>query len=463
VPRAGRWPRGCAAPGAFESALALPEAVADDLDQPFLVVADEFQHVVDLAVYPPFDAGRKLSAVEARNRLLAVVRAHVESARRVGWVVTGSSVRLLQDILNARPLMGRFDVRLVGPFDEEDCIAHADSLWEEAGVDAHPQATARVVRLTQGHPFYTDVTGREAAHIAQGMDRAVTSDMVEASFVAAVFQPYGQISIACKEMYDRIAGRTPGLRGLVDALAALPEPAGLTALGEHIGITAPQSLYRFADELVAFGIFEAPDPEAPRQYVFADPVFRYWIAKANDPDARPRTFSPDAIRRLARTYDEAYRRERAVHGHLSEGFLRDLCRSFNGQGLDGRRFGMPGRHARVPTVDTVTTVRATDPTGATLNRNTPVDVELDLCFGRDELWLGEVKRRAERATAADVATLMRKDAFLRTALSLPAGKSWFVSYYGFEQAARDLASKNGVYTSTMPDLQAIREAVGTRR
>ncbi|HZR01339.1 MAG TPA: hypothetical protein VFC93_21235 [Chloroflexota bacterium] len=91
----------------FESALAFPEAVANDLDQPLLVVADEFQHVVDLAVYPPFDAGRKLPAEDARNRLLAVVRAHIEAARRVGWVVTGSSVRLLQDILNAGPLMGR--------------------------------------------------------------------------------------------------------------------------------------------------------------------------------------------------------------------------------------------------------------------------------------------------------------------------------------------------------------------
>ncbi len=123
---------------------------------------------------------------------------------------------------------------------------------------------------------------------------------------------------------------------------------------------------------------------------------------------------------------------------------------------------MPGRRVRVPTVDKVTSVRATDPAGATLGTSAPVEVELDLCFGEDELWLGEVKRRAERATAADIATLVRKDAFLRKALSLPAGKSWFVSYYGFEQAARDLASKNGIYTSTMPDLQAIRGAVGTR-
>jgi hypothetical protein len=307
----------------FESALAFPEAIAVALDQPFLVVADEFQHIVDLAVYPPFDAGRRLRTGEARQRLLGVVRHELENAVRVGWVVTGSSIRLMQDVLNAGPLMGRFDVRMVGPFDTEDCIAHADTIWAESGVEGHPAATDRVVRLTQGHPFYTDVTCTEAANIARSLHRAVSADMVETAFVAAALHPNGQIAIACREMYASVAQRTPGLRGLVDGLAAIPEPAALAAIGDHVGITAPLSLYRFADELVGLGIFAVPDPRTPHRYAFADPVFRYWVAKSKDPDVGSAIINPESIRRLARLYDEAYRREREVHGHLSEGYIRD--------------------------------------------------------------------------------------------------------------------------------------------
>ncbi|MBI4491899.1 MAG: hypothetical protein HY690_03800 [Chloroflexi bacterium] len=445
----------------FVMALTFPQTIAAALEQPFLVLADEFQHIVALATYAPFGGGSRRRTEEAQEHLLGTIRAHIERPLHVGWVATGSSVRLLQHILGHGPLMGRFDVKAVGPFDAADTQRLAELVWEEERVVASPRAVDRVERLTRGHPFNADVTCREAAHTARRLEQTVSPAMVDAAFVAAVFQPQGQINIACKEMYDSLASRAPGLRGFVDALAVLDEPARLSDIGDRLGITGMASLYNYAHDLAWMGIVEDVEPG---RYRFTDPIFRYWVARANDPEARqPAAFAPDAVRRLARTFEEAYSRERSMHGHLSEGFLRDLCRSFKGQRLDGARFGRPGVFTRVPVVDDVTTVEATDPTGATLGKTEPTRVQLDLCFGTDELWLGEVKRTTDRATAGDIATLVRKAAFLRKALSLPPGPAWFISYYGFEQAAVQVARTNDMYTSTMQDLQAIRDAIARRQ
>lgn len=442
-------------------ALTFPEVVAAALSQPFIVLADEFQHLVSLAAYAPFSGGSRRRTDDAEEHLLGTVRAHIERPLHVGWVVTGSSVRLLQRILGQGPLMGRFDMKTVGVFDVEDTRLLAEALWEEEKVAALPRSVDRVDRLTQGHPFYADVTCREAAHVARRLEQAVSPMMVDAAFVTAVFRPQGQISIACKEMYDSLAHRAPGLRGFLDVLAVSEEPARVAEIGDRMGITGAASLYNFAHDLAWMGIIEEA---APGRYRYVDPVFRYWVARANDPEVgRPAGLNPEAITRLARTFEEAYLRERDMHGHLSEGFVRDLCRSFKGQRLDGRRFGRPGGRVGVPIVEDVTTVEALDTEGVVLGGRAPAIVQLDLCFGKNDLWLGEVKRTTDRATAQDIAMLVKKAVFLRTKLNLPSGPAWFISYYGFEQGASELAVEKGVYTSNLRDLQAIRDAVARKR
>lgn len=445
----------------FVTALTFPETIAASLSQPFIVLADEFQHLVALAAYAPFGGGSRRRTEEAEEHLLGTVRAHIERPLHVGWVATGSSVRLLQRILGQGPLMGRFDLKTVGLLDAADTRLLAETVWGEENVTALPRAIDRIDRLTQGHPFYADVTCREAAHTARRLEQPVSPSMVDAAFVAAVFQPQGQISIACKEMYDSLAHRAPGLRGFIDALAVLQEPVRLAEIGEHMGITGIASLYNYAHDLVWMGIIEDAEPG---KYRFVDPIFRYWIARANDPEvSHPAIVDPDAIRRLTRTFEEAYIRERDMHGHLSEGFVRDLCRSFKGQLIEGKHFGRPGSHVRVPTVDKVTTIEATDTGGIVFSGSEPATVQLDLCFGTDEVWLGEVKRTTDRATAHDITILVRKADYLRKELGLRPGPGWFISYYGFERGASGLARESGVYTSNLQDLQAIRDVVARNR
>ncbi|HET7771101.1 MAG TPA: hypothetical protein VFN74_20185, partial [Chloroflexota bacterium] len=455
-----------------------PEEVARAADTPLLVIADEFQHITDLAVYPPFDAGRRRSVEEARQSLLAVVRAHIERRPRVGWVITGSGVRLLRSILGEGPLMGRFDEILMGPFDADDTEQLADAVWTELGMEATDSARARVYRLTQGHPFYADVTCREAGVAALRLDQAVSASMVDGAFIDAVRRPQGQVAIACREMFDSLGDRAPALRGLLQALAA-DEPMGPTELAERMQLASVPTVYRYAEELQRLGMIEElttgadgdgaagqPNQQGPTgqsvRFAFADPVFRYWVARASDP-LSPKAVLPDpeAARRAARHYEEAYLRQREQQGPLREGYVRDLCRSFAGQKVEGRRFGVPGQHVTLPSVSTVERIVAFDERGEVFGR--PSEIELDLRFGDDAVWLGEVRDRRRRATADDIRLAARKAAFLRRAHVLDAGPLWFVSIGGFEASAADAARELGVYVSTLRDVEAIRNVTATAR
>lgn len=467
------------------AALAFPENISQVVDTPLLVIADEFQHLTDLAVYPPFDGGRRRSVEAARLSLLAVVRAHIERRPRVGWVVTGSGVRLLRSILGKGPLMGRFDEIQVGPFDADDTERLADAVWAELGVEATDSARMRAYRLTQGHPFYADVTCREAAVAALRQDQAVSASMVDGAFIDAVRQPQGQIAIACKEMFDSLGDRAPALRGLLQALAQ-GEPLGAVELAEHMHLTSVPAVYRYAEELQRLGMIEevtngvtvtpetAPEagqaslpdqtrePEFTSRFVFTDPAFRYWVARASDPlSPKPVLLNPGAARRAANQYEEAFLRQREEQGPLREGYLRDLCRSFAGQMIEGRRLGVPGRHVTLPHVSSVERIVAFDQRGEVFGQAS--EVELDLCFGDDQVWLGEVRDRRRRTSAEDIRLAARKAAFLRLAHGLSAGPLWFVSISGFEERAREEAQRLGVYISTLRDVEAIRNVTATAR
>lgn len=104
---------------------------------------------------------------------------------------------------------------------------------------------------------------------------------------------------------------------------------------------------------------------------------------------------------------------------------------------------------------------ADDPDGEIFGYQAPV--ELDACFGTNEVWLCEVKDRSKKSDSADINRLMRKDAFLRKTLGLPPGRSWFVSFGGFTKGARELAAANEVLSSRREDLDSIASVVATPR
>jgi hypothetical protein len=317
---------------------------------------------------------------------------------------------------------------------------------------------ARVYRLTRGHPFYADVVCREAALTAHRLERMVSATHVDAAFLDAVQRPGAGIWLACREMFDSLDARAPALRGVLQALAVY-EPATLQELAATARLPTPNLVYRYMEDLLWLGIVEEREG---RRYTFVDPVFRYWVAHATDPmAAAPTPLQGAAARRAVAQYQEAYLRERELHGVLSEGYLRDVVRHFAGQRIDGRRLGVPGAMVALPYVDSVDRIVADDPEGTVFGK--PAEIELDLCFGTDTVWLAEIRRRGRPLTGQEVALVVRKAAFLRQTHGLGPGPVWIVSEGGFTDEARAQARVHAVYVSTFADAEAIRVATATRR
>lgn len=459
----------------FSAAVTFPEEVATALNRPILVLADEFQHILDLAVYPPFSTGGRSASAQGQARLLGVLRALIERRPHVGWVVTGSSVRLLRRVLGEGPLMGRFDERFVGHFDPEDCAELASAIWRELGVEATDSALARVYRLTQGHPFYADAICREAALGALKLDRPVSASAVDGAFLEAATRPGGAIWVACREMFDSLSSRAPALQGILQALAA-ESPASLGDLAQRAKLSTPHAAYRYVEDLVWLGMIgETTEKEhdegqkvsssgartGSRLYGFVDPIFHYWLANASDPlTVHPSPLSAESARRAANLYQEAYLRERELHGTLGEGYVRDLCRAFDGQSVEGRRLGVADQWVTLPRAGSIERIVAEDAGGEVLGR--PAEIELDLCLGQDPVWLGEVKRRRRPVDRGEIELVLRKARLVRRVHRLGEGPTWVISESGFTDEARELARASGGYLSSFADLEAIRAAIATR-
>jgi hypothetical protein len=354
--------------------------------------------------------------------------------------------------------MGRFDELTVGPFDPGHTADLALAIWQEIGVEATDRAVERVFHLTQGHPFHTDVICREAAIAAFRVDQPVSASMVDGAFVDVVRRPNGAIAIAVRETYDSLGQRAPNLREVLHVLAR-EEPATVADIAERAQVASAALAYRHVQQLTELGLLREM---AQRAFAFADPVLRYWMAEASDPlTPEPVLLEAAAARRSARVYEEVYLREQEIHGSKQEGYLRDLSRGFAGQRVDGRRFGVPGRRVVLPRVTTAERIVAFDAAGDVFGR--PAEVELDLWFGEDKLWLGEVRRQAKKAEVNDIERTVAKAAFLRREHALDDGPTWFVCVSGFTGAARKRARELGVYTSNLRDIEALCTMLATSR
>jgi hypothetical protein len=442
----------------FVAATTLPERIAAASGRPVMVHADEFQHIQDLATYSPFRTGRGRAAPAAFQNVLKVLRPAIERRPRVGWVITGSSTRLLTDILGKGPLMGRFDIVEVKAFDPSDTRALARTIWDERGVPFTDEATDRVDALTYGHPFYADVVSKAVALNALALSTPATRELVDHALLESVVDPAGAIYITCEEIWDSITNHfVPAVRGMVSKLAEL----GVATAGElavAIGLPGESAAWRHAQELERLGIVERGEAG---KYTLVDPIFRFWLAAANSLGGVPGVADPLAANRAIKNYEQAYLRERADRGRFVEAYVRDLIRSFDGQQIEGRRLGLPGRHIRVPNGSDVRRIAVNDPAGEVFGYS--AEVELDACFGKTETWLVEVRDRTRKPSRADVELLARKATYLRRAGQLPPGRAWLITFAGLGQEARDRATELGILVSGDSDVRAIADVTGVQR
>ncbi len=147
----------------LELAFRYADGLAKGSGRKLVIILDEFQHFVE------FDSHTKLRGA------LDVFRAAVDARGDVSYVVSGSRVHFLRDVLeNGRsPLFGRFNIREVGGLGER----YAEELFMKAsGADEGDAREA--YGLVGGHPFYllALAENRKAGEkVAATYDRLLTS------------------------------------------------------------------------------------------------------------------------------------------------------------------------------------------------------------------------------------------------------------------------------------------------
>ena len=328
-------------------------------------------------------------------------------------------------------------------------------MWDDLGADFADEAADRADALTSGHPFYVDVVSRAAAGMAARLDSVVTPDLIDRALLESVSTATGSISIACQETWDSVVARIPALRGLVLELAQ-HQDASVLDLARAIGLPHETNTWGYVRELERIGVVR----RSGSRVSLVDPVFGFWLVRSQDPEAPADLVDEARASRAIRRFEERWLADRADRGPVVEGYVRDLIRNFGGQTIDGRRLGVTGS-VTLPDGTNVRRIVADDPDGEIFGY--PAPVELDACFGTNEVWLCEVKDRSKKSDSADINRLMRKDAFLRKTLGLPPGRSWFVSFGGFTKGARELAAANEVLSSRREDLDSIASVVATPR
>ena len=236
----------------LELAFRYADGLASQSERKVVVMLDEFQHFVE------FDSNPKLRGA------LEVFRAAVDARGDVSYVVSGSRVHFLRDVLsNGRsPLFGRFNMKEVGELAER----YAKELFVKAS-GAGDKDADEAYGLVGGHPFYLLALAENqkvGESIAAAYDRLLTS-------------PTGALRMYVNYILAEDLG--PGIRGarFVKVLRALGSgPLTVSAISKSTGIRLT-NLPWYLRRLIDYDLVAKSDGE----YSIEDRVIRDYFAKAD--------------------------------------------------------------------------------------------------------------------------------------------------------------------------------------
>ncbi|MGQ9733310.1 MAG: hypothetical protein ACUVX8_18795 [Candidatus Zipacnadales bacterium] len=150
-----------------------------------LVILDEFQSI------------KRLQNFKNTDNLWAAMREALDRRGRLAFVVAGSVVTLMRQILHEGndPLFTRFREVELPPFGVPDTQDLAVGLWERGGMTWTQNAIQRLHILSQGFPFYAHTLALAAADQARPTASVVDGDHVDAAFQLEMLDPNRTLSI----------------------------------------------------------------------------------------------------------------------------------------------------------------------------------------------------------------------------------------------------------------------------
>jgi AAA+ ATPase superfamily predicted ATPase len=282
-----------------------PEELAQRTGVRFLMMLDEFQTIHTLANFP-----------EVKD-IVAVFRAHLERHTLCGYVVAGSAISIMEQMLtHTSPLFAQFERLILSPLDRGDTRELVLKLLPSERLEDVSAVNAEVYRLTGGHPFYIEAlcSRLRSWHLLQNLP--LTPATTKEAFVWEVLSPEGRIYDFCRYIYDVSVQRARGYGALIAILQLLAEQDGLTiadiARRQKVTAATARDYLRWLKEVDLI-------TEREGGHYYCDPVLRFWVANVT---AGLEMVSPpqrELLEEMVRHLDERYQRVMTELGLVKEG------------------------------------------------------------------------------------------------------------------------------------------------
>lgn len=375
---------------ALDLLLEIQETILEKTGFFCIFLLDEFQYVENFG-----------------EEFLEVMRSIVEKQKKIAYIVTGSSVSLMEKILSRskEPFFAQFRRIYLRGLLKQDAkeLARVFLKRHELGIDDMENNV--IYKLSGGHPFYTVSICRR---LVEEFDE-VNMDRIMYAFLKETLSPEGDICLVLDYIYNESLSRAYKGKEHRQILLTLAKKDGLTLsdVSRTVGKTSGE-VSNYLKVLLKTDLLVKEDG----RYYFKDPLLRFWLAETYLGISREDLKQKDVREKLIKDLEEKFQRVSSELGRAKEYEIKDrLMDEFN---LElGRYISQDGK------------------------------IEFDLLGKKNGVYhIFEVKWREKPSDYRDVKNFLKK---VKNSVFSDENKIlYFVSKHGFTSEAEELAQKNSI-------------------
>lgn len=265
----------------FSSIIDFPEKLAQETNVYFVSIIDEFQELTDL--------NRFKHIKENIGDIFAFLRARWQRHRRVNYIVAGSKLTMMKEIITREraPFFQHFKMVEIGDFDFPDAKQMLTVLSEKAENPIPEELITRLIELVGTNPFYLQILAGEFC------EKEIDEDAFKITIQENLFKSAGRLHLYFQDLVGRAVGRSASLEQTLITIARYP--GTLSSLAERMGIgtgTLKSWINRVADFItVDSGIYQ-----------IGDRCLRLWLENKSDvkPVLPPLVLGDEAEQTVAR-------------------------------------------------------------------------------------------------------------------------------------------------------------------
>ncbi|HMA83967.1 MAG TPA: ATP-binding protein [Candidatus Thermoplasmatota archaeon] len=231
------------------------ETILKKTDYSAVFLLDEFQYVKNFG-----------------NRFTEIMRSIVEKQQRTAYIVTGSSISMMEEIFSksSEPFFAQFRRMYLGFLNKQNSKKLAELFLNKHNVHIDNQPNNEIFRLTNGHPFYIISLCRGL--IEEFDDSSI--DTIKHVFLKETLSPKGDIYLVLDYIFNQSLSRAYKGKIHRQILLILAKKQGLTLTEISKELDKPSGeVSNYMKKLLTTDLIIREE----NNYFFRDPLLAFWI------------------------------------------------------------------------------------------------------------------------------------------------------------------------------------------